>query len=311
MREQQKPILMTDDLASETTDGKKRSQAIKSWATALAKKLHRSLKLIHVEDLTMYPVSQQIYQEFIDNWVSERKSSLNKMSKSLNVPVHYELLEGYPAQKIIELTSKKSKFEFVILGSHGRKGVKRLVLGSVAEEVIRNSQIPVFTLGPNAIESKKPLHQGSPIRILVATDLSENGRNAENYALSLAKQLKAEVILFHSLFGGFHPAPIFSPGGTLIELWDIDENFRSKIAEDLSQKAKKFQKNKILCKTHLDSRSISASSAILKEIKKQNPDFVVMGTHGRNLISGAFFGNTAREIILSSPVPVLTIRSRD
>lgn len=312
MGAQLKPILMTDDMETETTEGKKRSLAVKTWATALAKRLCRSLKLVHVEDLTLYPVSQPIYRQFIQNWVSECKSRLSQVSKSLNVPVNTALLEGYPAQKLIELTSKKEGFELVVLGSHGRKGAKRLILGSVAEEVIRNSQIPVFTLGPNALETKTPFRQGAPIRILVATDLSENGRNAELYTLSLAKQLSAEVILFHSIMGAFHPMlqPAFSAGGSSMGFLDITQEIRPRTVKELSQKAKKFQQSKIPCEGRIDANSFSASSAILKEIRKQKPDFVVMGTHGRNLLSGAFFGNTARQIILNSPVPVITVRSR-
>jgi nucleotide-binding universal stress UspA family protein len=298
-----KPILMTDDMETETPDGEKRSRAVKTWASALAKRLHRTLKLVHVEDLTLYPVSQPIYRRFIQDSVAERKSKLNRICKSLSVPVSTALLEGYPAQKLIELASKKNKYELIVLGSHGRKGAKRVILGSVAEEVIRNSQIPVFTLGPTALESKASLRQGVPIRILVATDLSENGKNAEDYALSLAKQLSGEVILFHSLLGGFHPTfqPAFS---------NLAERIRPNLVQELKVKESKYRKINIPCSSRIDVNSATASAGILKEIKKQKPDLVIMGTHGRNLLAGAFFGNTARQIILNSPIPVITVRSR-
>jgi nucleotide-binding universal stress UspA family protein len=312
MKPSMKPILMTDDMETETPEGEKRSRAIKTWASTLAKRLHRPLKLIHVEDLTLYPVSQPIYRQFIQDCVAERKSKLNRIGKSLNVPVNTALIEGYPAQKLIELTSKKATYELIVLGSHGRKGAKRVILGSVAEEVIRNSQIPVFTLGPAALESKIPLRQGVPTRILVATDLSENGKNAEDYALSLAKQLSGEVILFHSLMGGFHPTfqTAFTSVDSSKELWDLTQQIRPKIVQELSLKEKKYQQNKIPCESKIDANSATASAGILKEIKKQKPDLIVMGTHGRNLLAGAFFGNTARQVILNSPVPVITVRSK-
>ncbi|MEO5970682.1 MAG: universal stress protein, partial [Bdellovibrionia bacterium] len=305
-------ILMTDDMETETPEGEKRSLAIKTWASALAKRLHRPLKLIHVEDLTLYPVSQPYYRRFIQTCVAERKSRLNKIGRSLTVPSNTALLAGYPAQKLVELTSKKGSYELIVLGSHGRKGAKRLILGSVTEEVIRNSLIPVFTLGPAALESRPTFRKGAAIRILVATDLTENGKSAEEYAMSLAKQLSGEVILFHSLLGGFHPTfqTAFSAGDVSKEYWDLIQQIRPKIIQEMSLKEDKYRQNRIPCENRIDTTSVTASAAILKGIKKQKPDLVIMGTHGRNLLAGAFFGNSARQIILNSPVPVITVRSR-
>jgi nucleotide-binding universal stress UspA family protein len=312
-----KSILIADEIDTETAEGKKRAHAINVWATFLSKKLKRPLKLVTVEDLTLYPVSQPVYRQFIQNWVTERKSKLSERSKALKAPVNASLLEGYPAQKLIELTARGGSYELVILGSHGRTGMKRLMLGSVAEEVIRHSRLPVLTIGPKALEVKSLSRVGAapatgPLKILIATDLTDNGKNAEKYGLELAKQLSAEVVLFHSLLGGFHSSfqPAFLPEGASVEFWDITQEVKGKVDAELKKKQRKFTQNRLNCTVQLDSSPIGATAAILKAVKKSKADLVIMGTHGRNLVSGSFFGNTARQLILNSPVPVITVKSR-
>jgi nucleotide-binding universal stress UspA family protein len=152
----------------------------------------------------------------------------------------------------------------------------------------------------------------TPIRIIVATDLSENGKKAEDYALSIAQRLSAEVILVHSLLAGFHPVigPAFSSGTAQKDYQDMIQKLRPKILEDLEVKVKKFKKFGIRCFSSIDETSLTASGAILRQIKKTKPSFIIMGTHGRSLFSGAFLGSTAREMILNSSVPVMIIKSR-
>src|SRR5262249_39600334 len=150
------------------------------------------------------PVQAPYHKPLIERHLSELKARLNKAAKALPVSTRALFLNGEPVEKIVDLSSKKNAYEMIVVGTHGRKGVGRLILGSVAEEIIRNATIPVLAIGPEAKTPSPDSFEG-PIKILVPTGLTPNSERAETYAVSLAKRLDAEVILFHSMHESLHP----------------------------------------------------------------------------------------------------------
>ena len=232
------------------------------------------------------------------------------------MPVSFKITPGNPVSEILKASrgksAKKSGVEMLLLGTHGRKGLSRLLLGSVAEEVIRHSAIPVMTIGPVAQHGRaKTLSAKAAITLVVATDLGANSRKAEDYALKLALRLRARVILVHSLFGALHPviqtsmsAPGSAPG--LTELLDV---LKREAIQDLRRKNQVFKKAGVKCEAILADHGIRTATVILKYLKTPTT-FAVMGTHSRNAVARAFLGSTVREVILSSPSPVITVASR-
>lgn len=301
-------------METESPLDQKRSIAVRTCAATLAKKLGCPLELVHVEDLTLYPISKPYYREYIQNFITQRRYRLKKIGGILNLPVRTSLLEGYPAEEITALTQKKAQYELIALGSHSRRGLKRAILGSVAEEVVRNSRIPVLILGATAQGRKEGLLLKDPLQILVATDLGKNGRKAEEYALSLAQRLSAKVTLFHSLL----PLPQIPHGLGLLPLSGRQEKelneFAQKIKPEaivrLEKKQKKFRKMGISCSTLIEQPSDTASAAIVSQARKSKASLVIMGTHGRSSFATAFLGSTAREVIAESPLPLIIVRSR-
>ena len=87
--------------------------------------------------------------------------------------------------------------DMIVLGTHGRTGAQKLLLGSVAEEIFRRSPVPVLTIGPNVSGGT---HQDGKFRsVLLATDFGPESRAAAHYALSLAEENQARLILLHVL----------------------------------------------------------------------------------------------------------------
>jgi len=92
---------------------------------------------------------------------------------------------------------REHKIDLAILGTHGRTGMKHLVMGSVAEDLFRHLPCPVLTVGPNI---SKPAMQGIDVRhILFPTDLSDESQAVFPYLASLASQYKASLTLLHVL----------------------------------------------------------------------------------------------------------------
>ncbi len=306
-------ILVADDISLESS-ADSRSRAVKTIAGRLAQRLGADLDVVHVEDTTYYPVRDPSFAHLFERYAREQKAKLEDDGLIPDAVAHRSiLLSGSPAAKIVELAGKRSSgYELLVLGTQARKGLNRLMVGSVAEEVVRNSALPVMTISPEAQENSARQFEGETLRILVPTGLTRNSDRAEAYAVQLAKRLGAEVILFHSFYDGLHPVveSLFAfpalPSGAA----GLVEELRKNAHDALAKKLSSVKKKGVEARAILGDQFQSSDLAVLREAVKQNAALIVMGTHGRSLLSGAFLGRTARGVILGAPVPVVTVRSR-
>ncbi len=303
-------ILVADDIENQTDSGKRRSQAIYSAASFLAQRLNSGIDLLYVEDINAYP-HDRFDSLRLRAWHSQHRKRLEEASRQFHIPVVYSLKGGPPAERILRAVRSKTSPELVVMGTQGRKGLKRLLIGSVAEEVIRHSKRPVMVIGPLAQEKVRNLNVQKQLKILVATDLGKNSRAAEHYALSLAKRMGAGIVLFHCLGESFRRIVRDS---SMVSGWvpfNLDEILAG-IQEDaiaaIEQKARFFEKQGVPCYYKVDDKQIISSCSIYQESEKGYL-FVIMGTHGRNALLNAYFGSTARETILNAPIPVITVHS--
>ena len=116
-------------------------------------------------------------------------------------------LTGLPRETIIERGGavwpvlskvlKEHEIDLIVLGTHGRTGVQKVLLGSSAEEVFRRARVPVVTIGPGV---RNGAHSGGRFRcVLFATDFNAVSTVAGAYAVSLAQENQARLILLHIL----------------------------------------------------------------------------------------------------------------
>jgi len=85
--------------------------------------------------------------------------------------------------------------DLLIVGTHGRTGALKLLLGSVAEEIFRRASVPVLTIGPSV---RKGLHSGGQFhRVMLATDFTPEAQAAAPYAISMAQEHQAKLLLLH------------------------------------------------------------------------------------------------------------------
>src|SRR5262249_40903543 len=116
--------------------------------------------------------------------------------KNHRIPLQAEVVEGPPHEKIQSL-AKQYGAQLIVMGTDGRRGLAHLLIGSVAERVIRASEVPVLTVKRTRAE---PAIDGSnevPRRILVAFDFSEPAKRALSIARTLQNQLNAKVDVLH------------------------------------------------------------------------------------------------------------------
>jgi universal stress protein A len=116
------------------------------WATSLARDTGATLVVIHVEEPPMAYGGGELYYG-VDSTDREtlRRSLLEVKPTDPQVSCQHKLLVGDPAQSIVQ-TAEQEQADLIVMGTHGRSGFSRLLMGSVAEAVVRKAQCPVLTI---------------------------------------------------------------------------------------------------------------------------------------------------------------------
>jgi nucleotide-binding universal stress UspA family protein len=129
------------------TDFSTASEDALRWATSLARDSGATLSIVHVEEPPMAYGGGEMYIALDDD---ETKGELRRMLGNVvptdhNVPFEHRLLVGEPATAIVE-DAEKEGADLIVMGTHGRTGLSRLLMGSVAEAVVRRAKCPVLTV---------------------------------------------------------------------------------------------------------------------------------------------------------------------
>ncbi|HEY7060123.1 MAG TPA: universal stress protein [Chloroflexota bacterium] len=141
-------------------DGSELSEAVLPHAQALAEKLGATLLLVRVANVSATVmaatgpdtgmVAPDLIEEVIEDQEDEGKAYLERVTQRLKdagCQVSWQLVEGSPAHAIVE-TAKKNNCDLIAMATHGRSGLQRAVLGSVADAVARDSHLPVLLIRP-------------------------------------------------------------------------------------------------------------------------------------------------------------------
>jgi nucleotide-binding universal stress UspA family protein len=143
-------------------DGSALAETALTHAQALAPKLGATLLLLRVANVSATimaatgpdtgMVAPELVDEVIEDEEGDAKAYLERVSQRLKdagCQVSWQLVEGSPAQVIIE-TARKNGCDLIAMATHGRSGLERAVLGSVADAVVRESHLPVLLIRPAA-----------------------------------------------------------------------------------------------------------------------------------------------------------------
>lgn len=188
---------------------------------------------------------------------------------------------------------RENQVDLVVLGTHGRRGVGKLMMGSVAEHIFQMAPCPVLSIGPRARKSWGP--ERKLARILYATDLTPPSLNALPYALSLARHSGAEILLLH--------VPESSPGG--VTPAEESMSLHDRLNTLIPSPARSW------CKYDTFVIPGDPADVILRVAREQSADFVVMGGHR---VEGALYAvkvpmTTAYRVVSRADSPVLRVRS--
>src|SRR3990170_6375794 len=163
-------------------------------AAALARRYKAQLTVLHVYNAPPPPVAMSGLPGAVpllpriepDEVVPQVRQFCASARRPADVPLEILVLEGYPARTITQ-QAQTIKADLLVMGTHGRGGFDRLVLGSVTEKVVRSTDVPVLTVPPHSRAPDAGLYH----TILCPVDFSDASTLALEYALSLAKEADA------------------------------------------------------------------------------------------------------------------------
>lgn len=215
------------------------------------------------------------------------------------VRLSLRVCEGTAVDQILAQATSDSA-DLIVIGTHGRSGFERLLLGSVAEKVLRKATSPVLTVPPRAEEATAPSFD----RILCAVDFSESSLRGLQYALSLAQEADAELTVVNVLEMSPEAEPFETPG---FNFRDYAARFSATAGERLAAaipaEAREY------CTVKEVVAVGKAYREILRLATELASDLVVIGIRGRGAADLVMFGSTAQHVVRAATCPVLTLRT--
>lgn len=266
-------------------------RAVKA-AIQLAQKFQAQITLLHVVTLFHEDVEEEKrlknYEKRIQGKLKDHKSEATKKG----IGVESVLLRGFSASdKVLEYIDQ-NKFDLVVMGSHGRTGIKHLLQGSVSERVVRLSSIPVLTIH----HSEKKF---SPKTILVPIDFSKFSKIVVNRGKYWAELFDAKVIFLHVVEQVVHPAFY---AASIESMFQIDRNLK----ERTTKKLKEFTGKSGISAEYLVAEG-KAYHEIVECANEKNVDLIVIATRGLTGLDYFLMGSTAERVVRMAECSVLTV----
>jgi nucleotide-binding universal stress UspA family protein len=205
------------------------------------------------------------------------------------------------AAREIRKEAERASADLLILGTHGRSGFERLFLGSVTEKVLRSTRVPVLTIPPSVREPGSPLYK----TILCPLEFSPSSIRALEYALSLAKEADARLILLHAIEDVLGDA-----GAQTLGHLSASEYYHQ-LEQDAATRLRAAVPDEARVWSRPEERVVKgrAHEQILKVIADEHVDLIVMGVQGKGVVNQFLFGSTTHRVIREAGCPVLTLHS--
>jgi len=271
-------------------------------ALSLAEHYHARLVVHHVVELWQHPaVSFAASAALLDEYCqSIRENAKEKLREFVKMYTHNaiqpELVvdEGMAADAILAF-AKEQKADLIVMGTHGRRGYDRLMLGSATDRVMRRASCPVLAVREPPRDSVAAgKHQGHAHhlnKILFCADFSATSAAALNYAISTAEEYNAELTLLNVL----EDSP--KPDHMEKAIAAATERLNALVPAD-ARKALKIKAAVRIGKPY---------AQIIEFIVEHQIDMVCMGARGHGALDLAVFGSTTYRVMQLGPCPVLAV----
>jgi nucleotide-binding universal stress UspA family protein len=241
------------------------------------------------------------YQQDTEETVAKQLNALAR-EKSVS-PVICHILDGAAAFDEICRLARKIPADLIVMPTHGRTGLKHALLGSTAERIVQHSPCPIFVTRANALQSRN----GSGLaikRILVPVDFSGCSRQGLQYAIGVAQEFKAKIVLLHATYLGY----IYSAEGTAIyDVPGLQKAAHKDAERQMAQLVRTVKFGAVKFETVLTSGSPLLD--ICAVAKTHNVDLIISSTHGFTGLKHVLIGSVAEQVVRRASCSVLVVPS--
>ena len=188
--------------------------------------------------------------------------------------------------------------DLIVMGTHGRRGLARAVIGSVAEEVIRRAECPVLTIRANEDVQNMPSFD----HLLVPVDFSTHTEGLVQHAEALALAYDVPVHLLHVI------EQLVLPTAYGIQPPEVDlSDMRVRAREAFQEYVQRLEADGV--ETHVHLRDGHAAREILNTVANSSrPPLLVVATHGRTGLKRMLLGSIAEKVVRRAQCPVFTVK---
>ena len=279
-----------------TTDFSEAADAALPYAASLARTYGAKIRALHVNPPAVNPMTPPVTwraeEDAAKIRANEQKEKLRHAMRGMNPEI---LIEEGDLPSILDATIRSNDIDLIVMGTRGRSGVAKAVLGSAAEEIFRSVTCPVLTVGPSVpVTVEKP---GEFSRILLATGTDFKHRAALPFALSLAQEFVADLTLVHV---------IERPKTCEIVKSDELEDATMRLLQGMVPANAQQWCNPSFAVKHGDP-----AEEILALAERKRADLIVLGVHKEHGFPGASTHlpiSIAHKVVAQARCPVLTVR---
>jgi nucleotide-binding universal stress UspA family protein len=282
------------------TDGSEGARAATRHAMNLATAFDSEVHLLSVVNPSIYssdladmdfPAGE--HRKALEEHATEAVEALEALLDERDLTYRTAIEEGVPYEAI-PAYAEDHAIDLLSMGTHGRTGFDRLLVGSVTERVVRTSSVPVLT---SRFEPEKAGYDD----ILLPTDGSEAASAAIEHAIALAERYDAtihalSVVDLSALAGSYDGAAV--PG--------VIEALEGGSEQTVSEVAERCERQDVDVRTEVTQGT--PYRAIGAYVEDHDVDLVTMGTHGRTGLGRYLLGSVTERVVRTSSVPVLTVR---
>jgi nucleotide-binding universal stress UspA family protein len=272
------------------TDFSKTSSAALPFALSIARKYGSKIFAVHVippPPLGNFPTIE--VQALAAQALREAHDDMKHFEPGLASVPHEQVLRKGDIWEELSVIAEEEDADLIVLGTHGRAGVSKLLIGSVAERIFRQSLCPVLTVGPNV--SGEPGSVADIHTILCPIDFSAESLAAFPYAVSLAQENQARLYLMHVV-----PGPVAE-----FEEFSLLNRLRTLVPREAN----------LWCEPKAIVESGDAADRILEQSEELGIDLIVLGTRPVSTLAGTrtHLGTaTAYKVVSHAICPVLSVR---
>jgi nucleotide-binding universal stress UspA family protein len=275
------------------TDFSKAADAAAPFAIQIAGSFGAKVYGLYVNPIDGYttapPEAWAVMAEAAERQTKEHARRLDEQLKG----VEHEVVMGEGnVGEVVTRVVKEKKIDLIVLGTRGRTGLGKALLGSVAEQILRQAPCPVLTVGPHV--TPRPYVNGqheesAKLReILFATDLAADFPVAAPYAISLAQENQARLVLLHVME---EPE----------ERGDFAETQVDKLRQLVPQDAE------LWCEPHYLVEQGIPAEKILQIADARNADLIVLGAHPARWLAAHVNAGAVHKVVSEAKCPVLTV----